>query len=73
MEEEVESAAKSPGDQEVILGHNGVSEDSSSETSSYSESSSATMVLYQYWFISHLYLLASGKYSVLLYPQLTCY
>uniref|UniRef100_A0A674E8V7 DENN domain containing 4B n=1 Tax=Salmo trutta TaxID=8032 RepID=A0A674E8V7_SALTR len=27
----------------VILGHNGVSEDSSSETSSYSESSSATM------------------------------
>uniref|UniRef100_A0A8C7M1T8 DENN domain containing 4B n=1 Tax=Oncorhynchus mykiss TaxID=8022 RepID=A0A8C7M1T8_ONCMY len=28
---------------EAILGHNGVSEDSSSETSSYSESSSATM------------------------------
>ncbi|XP_052345616.1 DENN domain-containing protein 4B-like isoform X1 [Oncorhynchus keta] len=42
-EEEVESAAKPPGGQEVILGHNGVSEDSSSETSSYSESSSATM------------------------------
>uniref|UniRef100_A0A674E986 DENN domain containing 4B n=1 Tax=Salmo trutta TaxID=8032 RepID=A0A674E986_SALTR len=44
MEEEVESAAKSPGDQEVILGHNGVSEDSSSETSSYSESSSGSSV-----------------------------
>nr|AGL94524.1 putative DENN domain containing protein 4B-like protein [Oncorhynchus mykiss] len=43
-EEEVESAAKPPCGQEAILGHNGVSEDSSSETSSYSESSSATMV-----------------------------
>ncbi|CDQ67520.1 unnamed protein product [Oncorhynchus mykiss] len=43
MDEEVDSAAKSPGDLEAILGHNGVSEDSSSETSSYSESSSATM------------------------------
>ncbi|CAB1334269.1 unnamed protein product [Coregonus sp. 'balchen'] len=40
--EEVESAAKPPGGQEAILGHNGVSEDSSSESSSYSESSSAT-------------------------------
>ncbi|AWP15852.1 putative DENN domain-containing protein 4B-like [Scophthalmus maximus] len=44
VEDEVESAARPPGDHEAFLRHqcNGLSEDSSSETSSYSENSRTT-------------------------------
>uniref|UniRef100_A0A8D3D6W6 DENN domain containing 4B n=1 Tax=Scophthalmus maximus TaxID=52904 RepID=A0A8D3D6W6_SCOMX len=48
VEDEVESAARPPGDHEAFLRHqcNGLSEDSSSETSSYSENSRTTKVTF---------------------------